>query len=72
MEEKQSKEENKNEKYVKICPHCGSTETSIPPAGLDVKMTIRDYCRDCRKFGTFPEVALSKVEEFRKKLKKGK
>ena len=69
MEEKEPKKE---EKYVKICPHCGSTETSIPTAGLDVKMTIRDYCRDCRKFGTFPEVEASKIPEFRKKLKKGK
>ena len=60
------------EKYIKICPFCGSTETSIPPAGLDVKMTIRDYCRDCRKFGTFPEVAISKIAEFRKKLNSNK
>lgn len=63
-----NKENKEKEKYVKICPNCGSTETSIPPAGLDVKMTIRDYCRDCRKFGNFPEVEVSKIPEFRKKL----
>ena len=57
-------------RYVKICPHCGSTRIKIPPAGLDVKMTIKDYCQDCRKFGIFPEVEDQKVEEFRKRLKK--
>ena len=66
------KKRENQEKYIKICPNCGSTETSIPPAGLDVKMTIRDYCRDCRKFGTFPEVTISKIAEFRKKLKANK
>jgi len=57
-------------RYLKICPNCGSTNVKIPPAGLDVKMTIRDYCQDCRKFGAFPEVEESKIGKFRKRLAK--
>jgi len=57
-------------RYVKICPNCGSTNIKMPPAGLDVKMTIRDYCQDCKKFGLFPEVEESKAEDFKKKLPK--
>jgi hypothetical protein len=60
----------KEEKYFKICPHCGSLNVKIPPAGFDIKMTVRDYCEDCGNKGIFPEIEESKIEEFRKKLKK--
>lgn len=55
-------------KYTKVCPNCGSTNISIPPAGLDIRMTVRDYCRECRQMGNFPEV--ENVEDFKKRLKK--
>ena len=55
---------------MKICPKCGSTNIGIPPAGMDVRMTFKDYCRDCSNFGMFPEVAEEDIEDFRKKLKK--
>ena len=58
------------EKYLKICPKCGSVNVKIPPAGMDVKMTIRDYCEDCGNRGNFPEVKKSEIENFRKKLRK--
>ncbi len=59
----------KKENYVKICPQCGSTNTKIPPAGMDVKMTKQDYCVDCGNWGMFPEVKESKIEEFSKRFK---
>ena len=42
----------------------------MPPAGLDVKMTLQDYCEDCKFWGNFPKVKESEVKEFRKELKK--
>ncbi|MBR9691529.1 hypothetical protein GOV06_01980 [Candidatus Woesearchaeota archaeon] len=58
------------EKYVKICPQCGSTNIKIPPAGMDIKMTQQDYCTDCGFWGMFPEVKESKIKEFKKQIKK--
>lgn len=60
----------KKEKYVKICPQCGSTNIKIPPAGMDLKMTKRDYCIDCKNWGIFPEIKESETEKFKKSLKK--
>lgn len=58
------------EKYLKICPKCGSINIKIPPAGMDIKMTVKDYCEDCQNIGNFPEVKESEIENFRKKLRK--
>ena len=60
---------SKMDKYIKICPKCGSTNVTIPSAGLDIALTVPDYCRDCGFRGRFPEVEESKTEEFRKKIK---
>jgi len=57
---------------VKICPICGSTRIKIPPAGLDIKMTIQNYCLDCGYRGTCPLIEKNKIKEFRKKLKNKK
>ncbi len=54
---------------VKICPKCGSTDITIPPAGLDIKMTMPDYCKKCELRGIFPEMEADKVGDFRKRLK---
>ena len=62
----------KEKKYIKICPQCGSIKVKLPPAGMDIKMTVTDYCQDCGNRGIFPEVDTSKVEEFKKKLRKQK
>ena len=59
-------------KYVKICPKCGSTNIKMPPAGMDIKMTLQDFCEDCKFWGNFPEVKESEVEEFKKELKNKK
>jgi len=55
--------------YIKICPKCGSTDITVPPAGMDIRMTMPDYCKKCGNRGVFPEVEKDKVEEFRKKIK---
>jgi len=57
-------------KYIKICPRCGSTRITIPQAGLDLKMTLKDRCIDCGEIGNFPEIDINKVKYFKKKLKK--
>ena len=59
----------KDKKYIKVCPQCGSTNTKIPPAGLDIKMTLPDYCNECKNRGIFPEIEADKLDDFRKKLK---
>ncbi|MBD3249748.1 hypothetical protein GF336_06910 [Candidatus Woesearchaeota archaeon] len=60
----------KKERYIKICPHCGSTGIRIPPAGMDIRMTQPDYCESCHNRGIFPEIKESEVAEFKKNLKK--
>lgn len=49
---------------------CGSTDISIPPAGMDVRMTLPDYCEDCKHIGICPEIEISEIEDFKKDLKK--
>ena len=56
--------------YAKICPKCGSTDIKIPPAGMDMKMAYKDYCQKCGNWGMFPEVKISEINNFRKKILK--
>ncbi len=56
--------------YLKICPQCGSTDITIPNAGLDFKMSVKDKCRNCGNTGNFPEVEESEAKKFRENLKK--
>lgn len=56
-------------KYIKVCPHCGGIDITIPPAGMDIKMTMPDYCPECRNRGVFPEVEADRLEDFRKQVK---
>ncbi len=55
---------------IKICPDCGSTNIKIPPAGLDIRMTIQDYCMDCKNRGIFPVIEKKDIKNFQKELKK--
>jgi len=59
-------------KMVKICPACGSTNVTLPPSALDIKMTKQDYCADCEFWGNFPEVESTAVEKFARDLNKKK
>lgn len=54
---------------IKICPKCGSTNIKIPPAGLDIKMTIQDYCVNCNYRGIFPLIDKKDIKKFEKKIK---
>lgn len=57
----------KKENYVKVCPLCGSTNITHRIVGYGTTLV----CKDCRYENTFfPEVEDSKVEEFKKNLKK--
>jgi len=58
------------EKFIKICPKCGSIDITIPPAGMDFGMAISDYCSDCKNRGIFPEIEISKIKNFKKNLQK--
>jgi len=58
--------------FVKVCSQCGSTDVSIPPAGMDLRMTIPDYCTKCGNRGVFPEIDKEKVKDFQKKLEEVK
>lgn len=63
------------EKYVKICPKCGSTDVQVDfsNASFAIGSPVSHNCNSCGTVGmVFPEVEESKVEEFRKKLKGGK
>ena len=57
-------------KKIKICPKCGSIDITIPPSGMDFRMSMPDYCKKCRNRGIFPEVDIKKIKEFRKNIKK--
>jgi len=59
----------KEKKFIKICPKCGSINITIPPAGLGLKISQLDYCKDCKNQDIFPEIEEDKVEYFKKVLK---
>ena len=57
----------KKEKFVRICPKCGSADISRPFLKILGSLT----CRNCNyKNPIFPEVAINKIELFRKELKR--
>lgn len=66
----------KKRSYIKICPKCGGTNIgSLAVGGTNFGVPLVDYCKDCyysypsgRAF--FPEIEESKIEDFRKKLKR--
>ena len=57
----------KKEKFIKICPRCGGKNVSY---GMVGPTPMKEICKDCNIEGFFPEVAESKIEDFRKKFKK--
>tara|TARA_Y100000310_G_C20689135_1_gene821038 strand:- start:291 stop:491 length:201 start_codon:yes stop_codon:yes gene_type:complete len=64
----------KKEKYVKICPKCGSKDVSsdLSVASIARGSFQNDFkCNKCEYKGMFfPEIGESKLKEYRKKLKK--
>ncbi len=57
-------------RHIRVCPRCGGIDIGIPPAGLDLRMTMRDYCRNCKNIGNFPEVDIDDVKEFIEEIRK--
>ncbi len=60
------------DKYIKICPQCGSTDIGVPKAGMDLRFTIPDHCRNCDFQGIFPEIDPSGIDRFRKEIENHK
>lgn len=60
------------ENEVKICPKCGSTDSTIPPSGMDLRMSVPDYCRECEFSGNFLIININNIKEFRNNLEKQK
>lgn len=62
------------EKYIKICPKCGSIDIKEEldnPAKVRLGAPLDCICRSCGfKAKIFPEVKEDEIEDFRKKLKK--
>ena len=58
------------ERYVRICPSCGSIRLIVDVPNITTPMMIGSKCRDCGYTGVCPEVKSSEVKEFKKKLKK--
>jgi len=56
------------ETFVKICPHCGSTEIHSNAEGFHV-IANQSRCNGCGHRGIFPEIEQTKIEEFREHLK---
>lgn len=52
--------------YVKVCPKCGSRKITIPPAGMDLRLSNPDYCSDCKNIGIFPEIQKDKWRNLKK------
>ena len=66
-----------DEKYIKVCPKCGSTNITVyTKAGTFSGEILSEYCKDCNygytSGGFFPELKESKIGEFRKQLKENK
>jgi transposase-like protein len=64
------------DKYVKICPKCGSTnvKADLSQQSFGAGAEFSQYkCADCGYFSMiFPEAEKSKVKEFKKDIKKKK
>jgi len=55
------------EVFVKICPHCGSTEIHSNAEGFHI-IANQSRCNGCGHQGIFPEVEQSKVKDFKRQL----
>jgi len=56
-----------NEKYVKVCPQCGSKDVKFEATGAG----SFNICKKCGfRMNNFPEIKESDLENFKKKIKK--
>ena len=70
------------EKFIKVCPNCGSTNVGLPNLKSfiyrmgsifqPVVSSGLSRCNGCNYHGIFVEVEKGKIGEFRKRLKKPK
>lgn len=59
------------EKYVKVCPKCGSTNVSSFSGKYfsSKEFYLRCECKDCGYEGVIPEVEQSKLKKFKDRIK---
>lgn len=57
--------------YVQVCPECGSENITITDyPNISAPMSLGAMCKNCGHKGIFVEVEMSKLKNFRKKIKK--
>ena len=61
----------KNERYVKVCPKCGSMDGDFTSVIKFIGDTI-PICKNCGNRGIFPEVKVSEVNKLRKLIRNKK
>jgi hypothetical protein len=67
---------NKKERYVRICPKCGSIDVHTDfsnPVVWASGTTIKYQCNSCKNMGIFfPEISIKKIKEYQQKIQKKK
>ncbi|MBS3113663.1 hypothetical protein J4448_01050 [Candidatus Woesearchaeota archaeon] len=58
------------QKFIKICPKCGSIDLPIRTSLVEMLMPTPEKCRKCNYTGLFPEIEINEIGEFRKEIKK--
>ncbi len=59
----------KKPEYTKICPKCGSIDLPIRISFVEILAPTPEKCKKCGYTGLFPEIEISEIEKFRKKLR---
>ena len=76
LEKPETKKDEKNENYVKICPKCGDADVIVDfsnPVVWDYGTPPKYKCKECGFISNvFPEVDHKKIKNFKKELKDAK
>lgn len=64
--------EKKQEKQVRICPKCGSTDVEWDHESMGIARIFmsRACCRNCGLKGKFPTIPENKINDFKRMLNK--
>ena len=61
--------DEKNINFIKICPKCGSIDLPIRISFVEILAPTPEKCKKCGYSGLFPEIEISEIKKFRKKLR---
>ena len=59
----------KKNKFIKICPKCGSIEMPVMEGFAQMLAPTPQMCSKCGYTGLFPEIDINEIEKFQNKLK---